>query len=185
LNRVVSLLAALEGSITESMTHDQAWRFLDIGRRLERASHMVGTLRSALASPSVREGPVLDALLEIASSTTTYRRRYLATLQVAPVVDLLLCDETNPRSALFQLEVLAAHVEALPHAPRAPRTPQHKLVLSALTELRLADVADLCDTVEQRERRRLLALLDRVGAHLPALSNSLSAAYFNHAVFSA
>jgi uncharacterized circularly permuted ATP-grasp superfamily protein/uncharacterized alpha-E superfamily protein len=185
LNRVVSLLAALEGLITESMTHDQAWRFLDIGRRLERTSLVVGLLRSALGTPCARESPVLEALLEIAASSTTYRRRYLATLQAAPVVDLLLCDETNPRSALFQLEALAAHVQALPRSARTPRSPQEKLVLSAMTELRVVDVPDLCDVVEQRERRRLVALLDRVAAHLPALSNSLAAAYFNHAVFSA
>jgi uncharacterized alpha-E superfamily protein len=187
LNRVVTLLAALEGLITESMTHDQAWRFLDIGRRLERASSVIGLLRSALATPAPREGPVLEAVLEIAASATTYRRRYLATLQVAPVVDLLLCDETNPRSALFQLEALSAHVNLLPRAARTPRTPQEKLVLSAVTDLRLADVSDLCEPEgpEPRERRRLVALLDQVGAHLPALSNSLSAAYFSHAAFSA
>jgi uncharacterized circularly permuted ATP-grasp superfamily protein/uncharacterized alpha-E superfamily protein len=185
LNRVVTLLAGLEGLITESMTHDRAWRFLDIGRRLERSSLVIGLLRSALGTPSPRESVVLEALLEIAASGATYRRRYLATLQAAPVVDLLLCDETNPRSALFQLEALAGHLHALPRAARTPRSPQEKLVLSALTELRVVDVPDLCDVAPQGERRRLLALLDRVGAHVPALSNSLAAAYFNHAVFSA
>jgi len=185
LNRVVTLLAGLEGLITESMTHDRAWRFLDIGRRLERSSLVIGLLRSALGTPSPRESVVLEALLEIAASGATYRRRYLATLQAAPVVDLLLCDETNPRSALFQLEALAGHLHALPRAARTPRSPQEKLVLSALTELRVVDVPDLCDVAPQGERRRLLALLDRVGAHVPALSNSLAAAYFNHAVLSA
>ena len=185
LNRVVTLLVALEGLITESMTQGQAWRFLDIGRRLERASNVIAMLRNGLGTPSPREGPVLEALLEVAASSTTYRRRYLATLQVAAVVDLLLCDETNPRSALYQIEALAAHVDVLPRSVHTPRTPQQKLVLAALTDLRLADVAELCEPADQRERRRLLALLDRVSAHLPALSNSLSAAYFNHAVFSA
>ncbi len=185
LNRVVTLLAALEGLVAESMTHDQGWRFLDIGCRLERTAHVVRLLRNAVGSPSPREGPVLEALLEVAASSTTYRRRYLATLQVPPVVDLLLCDETNPRSAVFQLEALAAHLRALPsHGAHAPRGPEEKLVLSALTDLKLAEVTELCD-VEKRERPRLLALLDRVGAHLPALSNSLSAAYFNHAILSA
>jgi uncharacterized circularly permuted ATP-grasp superfamily protein/uncharacterized alpha-E superfamily protein len=184
LNRVVNLLGALEGSIAESMTHDQGWRFLDIGRRLERAAHVIRLLRHALVTPSPRDGPVLEALLEIGASTTTYRRRYLATLQAPPVVDLLLCDETNPRSALFQLEILAAHVGALPRSNgQAPRALE-KIVLSALTDLRLAEVMEICDA-EGRQRPRLLALLDRVGAHLPTLSNSLSAAYFNHAVFSA
>jgi len=202
LNRTVTLVAALEGLVNDSMTHDQAWRFLDIGRRLERASHVVGLLRSSLGAPTPREGPVLEALLEIAASATTYRRRYLATLQICPVVDLLLCDETNPRSTLFQLEALHAHLAHLPRSSNTPRTPQQKLVLSMLTELRLADVADLCsgdgsgdgdgdgdgDATRDRERRPrtgLIDLLDRVRAQLPALSTSLSAAYFNHAVFSA
>jgi uncharacterized alpha-E superfamily protein len=112
------------------------------------------------------------------------------------VVDLLLCDETNPRSTLFQLEALHAHLAHLPRSSNTPRTPQQKLVLSMLTELRLADVADLCsadgsgdaDAPRDRERRPradLIDLLDRVRAQLPALSTSLSAAYFNHAVFSA
>ena len=185
LNRVVTLLCALEGLIAEGMTHDQGWRFLDIGRRLERAAHVIRLLRTALGARSGREGPMLEALLEVTVSSTTYRRRYLATLQVPPVVDLLLCDETNPRSAVFQLEALAAHMGALPGSgPHAPRGPEEKLLLSALTDLKVADVTVLCD-VERRERPRLLALLDRVGAHLPALSNSISAAYFNHAVFSA
>ena len=181
----MTLLAALEGLIAESMTHDQGWRFLDIGRRLERAAHVILLLRTALGERAAREGPMLEALLEVAASSTTYRRRYLATLQVRPVVDLLLCDETNPRSAVFQLETLAAHMGALPgRGAHAPRGPEQKLLLSALTDLKVADVTELCD-LERRERPRLLALLDRVGAHLPALSNSLSAAYFNHAVFSA
>jgi uncharacterized alpha-E superfamily protein len=187
LNRVITLLAAMEGLIAESMTHDQAWRFLDIGRRLERASSVVSLVRSGLGTASPREGAVLEALLEVASSTSTYRRRYLATLQVAPVIDLLLLDETNPRSALFQLEALAAHVTALPRVARAagtPRAAQEKLVLSALAELRTAEAGDLCDPAHPRERKPLLALLDRIGSRLPSLSNSLAAAYFNHALFS-
>ncbi|HEX3770737.1 MAG TPA: circularly permuted type 2 ATP-grasp protein, partial [Polyangiaceae bacterium] len=192
LNRAVTLLAALGGLVSESMTHDQAWRFLDIGRRLERASHVVGLLRSSLDPPSPREGPVLEALLDVTASSTTYRRRYLANLQVCPVVDLLLCDETNPRSALFQLEALKAHLFHLPNLPRSSsssRSPQQRLVLGMLTELQIADVADLCQASERADadgdRRPLMALLDRVRFQLPALSNSVSAAYFNHAVFTA
>jgi uncharacterized alpha-E superfamily protein len=198
LNRAVTLLAALEGLISESMTHDQAWRFLDIGRRVERTSHVVGLLRSALEPMTPREGPLLEALLEVTASTTTYRRRYLANLQVCPVVDLLLCDETNPRSALFQLEALKTHLSHLPNLGRsgsASRSPQQRLVLAMLTELQIADMSELCsgsahasahaDADSSEDRRPLVALLDRVRFQLPSLSNSLSAAYFNHAVFSA
>jgi uncharacterized alpha-E superfamily protein len=184
LNRVVTALAAVSGLAMESMTRGQAWRFLDMGRRLERAMHVTSLLRGAFGAPCPREGPLLEALLEVADSAMTYRRRYLATLQVAPVVDLLLTDESNPRSVLFQIAALADHIEALPREPSAPTAPQQKLVLSAWSELRLAEVTEICEADDKGEHPRLLALLDRVTTLLPELSNSLSGAYLNHAVAS-
>ena len=58
------------------MTRGQAWRFLDMGRKIERAQHTVGLLQSTL-TPSVKaeESTLLEALLEIADSSMTYRTR--------------------------------------------------------------------------------------------------------------
>src|SRR6266404_4482777 len=44
----------------------------------------------------------------------TYRRRYFAQPQWPTVLDLLLTDETNPRSLLFQINALAEHAARLP-----------------------------------------------------------------------
>src|SRR6185503_2209914 len=90
LDRVIMRLAALGGVVMESMTRGQAWRFLDMGRRLERAMNLVVSLRAALTRTFEREGPLLESVLDVADSGMTYRRRYLATLQVVPVVDLLV-----------------------------------------------------------------------------------------------
>ena len=81
--------------------------------------NLVLTLRAALARTSEREAPLLESVLDVADSGMTYRRRYLASLQVVPVVDLLLTDETNPRSVIFQLESLAEHLPQLPRASGA------------------------------------------------------------------
>ncbi|HEY3595559.1 MAG TPA: circularly permuted type 2 ATP-grasp protein, partial [Polyangiaceae bacterium] len=136
LDDVVTCLAAFSGLAVDSMTRGQAWRFLDIGRRLERGLHMATLLRYALGSSSPRETQLLEALLEVADSSMTYRRRYLATLQVAPVVDLLLTDDTNPRAVLFQLAALLSHIEALPQEAGAPTSTLGKLVLRASADLR-------------------------------------------------
>ena len=86
------------------MTREAAWRFLDMGRRLERALNTALVARAGAGRRArADEAPVLEALLDTADSAMTYRRRYRATLQVAPVVDLLAADEGNPRSILFQL----------------------------------------------------------------------------------
>ncbi len=122
LDRTVLALAALSGLAMESMTRGQAWRFLDMGRRLERATTLVLLLSRTLVEPS--EAPLLEAILEVADSGMTYRRRYLANLQVAPVLDLLLIDETNPRSVIFQLRALVEHLAALPNpTPSAAPAP--------------------------------------------------------------
>jgi uncharacterized circularly permuted ATP-grasp superfamily protein/uncharacterized alpha-E superfamily protein len=187
LDRVVISLAAFSGMATDSMSRGHGWRFLDAGRRLERALHIVSLLASTLGPPCPHEGPLLEGLLEIADSSMTYRRRYLATLQAAPVVDLLMTDETNPRSVLFQLETLAGHLAVLPNpsgAPGAPPSPQEKLLLRASTELRLADVVDICTPDEEGKRPRLLALLDQLATILPELSDSLCGAYMEHVVVS-
>jgi len=177
LDRVVMITAALGGLAVESMTHGHAWRFLDIGRRVERAACLLAVLRATL-DRAPRDSALLEELLQIADSSMTYRRRYLATLQLAPVVDLLLTDETNPRSVLFQVATVARHIDALPRDDAKPRTQEQSLVVSAVAELRLADVDELCAPAEPVA---LLARLDRVASLLRALSDSLSGTYFNHA----
>ncbi|HEX6239290.1 MAG TPA: circularly permuted type 2 ATP-grasp protein, partial [Polyangiales bacterium] len=184
LNRVVLRLAAFSGLAAESMTRGQAWRFLDMGRRLERAMTLVTLLRGAMSQRCDREGPLLEAVLEIADSGMTYRRRYLATLQPAPVVDLLLTDDTNPRSVIFQLEALNRHIDNLPGPENGLPTAQERIALGLLTDLKLADIEQLCVQDERGGRPRLSALLIDLATRIPALSDSLSDRYLNHATIS-
>jgi uncharacterized circularly permuted ATP-grasp superfamily protein/uncharacterized alpha-E superfamily protein len=184
LNRVVLRLAAFSGLVMESMTKGQAWRFLDMGRRLERALTLVTLLRASLGEISPREGPLLETVLDIADSGMTYRRRYLATLQVGPVVDLLLTDETNPRSVIFQLDALVAHIATLPATTSRLRTPQERIALSLLNDLKLTDIEQTCALDERGERAALSRLLVDFATRIPALSDSLSDRYLNHATVS-
>jgi uncharacterized circularly permuted ATP-grasp superfamily protein/uncharacterized alpha-E superfamily protein len=184
LDRIVTALAAFSGLAMDSMTRGQAWRFLDMGRRLERGVQVLSLAHGAFAVPCKQETALLEAMLEVADSSMTYRRRYLATLQVAPVVDLLLTDETNPRSVVFQIAALADHIDALPREPGTPATPLQKLVITALAELRLADLNEMCQVDESGARPRLIQMLDHLSKILPELSNALSEAYLSHAAVS-
>ena len=89
LNRMITDLAAFSGMEMENMTRGHGWRFLDIGRRLERSANMTMLLRASLTAGSPHQA-MLGPLLEIADSTMTYRRRYFAQPQLAPVLDLLV-----------------------------------------------------------------------------------------------
>jgi uncharacterized circularly permuted ATP-grasp superfamily protein/uncharacterized alpha-E superfamily protein len=181
LDAGISRLAAFSGLVAENLTRGQSWTFLDMGRRLERLLQMSSLLRWTLGAESRTEGSVLEALLEIADSTMTYRRRYLSTLQAAPVLDLLLADETNPRSLAFQLVALAESIDRLPRDPAIPgRGAEQRLVLANLTEVRLAELDALVHPDETGRRPRLERLLGRLEADLPVLSNIIAASYFSH-----
>jgi uncharacterized alpha-E superfamily protein len=121
-------------------------------------------------------------MLDIADSFMTYRSRYLLTPQLAPVLDLLLLDETNPRSVAFQLEALDAHLEKLPRGPNGSTAGSSPLAVhDLLVQLRLADVTNLCRRGRQGNRPGLEALLGRVVADLPQLTTSITRTYFSHA----
>jgi len=182
LDQLVLSLAAFGGLAMESMTRGQAWRFLDMGRRLERALHTILLLRRTLVTVSGSEGPLLEALLEIADSSMTYRRRYRSSLHTAPVLDLLLADESNPRSLAFQLVALADHVENLPQGTSHPRrSPEQRVMMAALMHLRLADIDVLASSNDTSVRQELNDLLKRLEAELPVLSDSITRNYLSHA----
>jgi len=181
LDGTVLTLAAFGGLVMESVTRGEGWRFLDMGRKLERALTTSALLRCLLAWPSGPEGPVLEAVLEIADSTMTYRRRYQGGVQAAAVLDLLLADETNPRSLAFQMVALADDVEHLPRDPARPgRSPEQRLMLSSLTALRLADVRPMAEADAKGGRPELENLLDLLASDLPALSDAMTQTYLSH-----
>ena len=181
LEGLVISLTAFSGLAMENMTRGRGWQFLDMGRRLERALHTISLLQSTLVTAAAHEGPLLEAVLEVADSSMTYRRRYLSTLQAAPVLDLLLLDETNPRSLAFQLAALAGHVDSLPRDSAHPRrSPEQRLMLAALTDLRLADIDSLARPADGGVRAGLDGLLTRLGGQLPVLSDQITQSYLTH-----
>jgi len=177
LDRVILTLTALAGITSESMTREAAWRFLDMGRRLERALNTALVVERTAAGATDDDVALLEALLDTADSAMTYRRRYRATLQVAAVVDLLIADERNPRSIVFQLAALAKHVAALPGDPGAARrSPEERIAFEALSAFRLVDV-DVACARESDERPALASLLRGLVKNLQALSDALSGSY--------
>ena len=144
LNQVFNLLSSLSGLMTESMTRGPGWRFVDMGRRLERGLTVLRLLRKTLVYGAAESISLLEAVLEIADSTMTYRYRYMTSLQVAPLLDLLLTDETNPRSVGFQMAALADHVRQLPGKEANPlRNRETRIMIATQAELRLVDVEAL------------------------------------------
>lgn len=172
LNRLIRGLAAFSGMVMENMTRGPGWRFLDLGRRLERASSLLLLARAALnEDPEGRYLP--DPLLDIADSAMTYRRRHFAQARTDAVLGLLLSDETNPRSALFQLLSIRNHLEHLPPPPLSVGT-KHRAAGVLCQKLRALDTDD--------PPAALAKECAGMVSQLRQLSDRVTAAWFSHAL---
>ena len=181
IDQTVMTLSAFSGIGVENMIRGPEWHFLDMGRRLERAARLAALLHHTLVHVTPYESAVLEALLEIGDSSITYRSRYLTTLQCAPVLDLLLTDETNPRAVLYQLVELVAHVERLPRDQTLPAlTAAQRLTLRLMHTVRLVEMETLCALDTQRQRSLLATVLTSVCADLAALSETITYTYLSH-----
>jgi len=99
---------AVAGVASENMVRGGGWLFLELGRRLERGQAVLAEIGLVLDQPPARVEAGLRLVLELCDSVITYRNRYLAVLQPAPVLDLVLADPSNPRGLAFQMAAIGA-----------------------------------------------------------------------------
>ncbi|WP_293853464.1 circularly permuted type 2 ATP-grasp protein [uncultured Alsobacter sp.] len=129
-------IAAISGLAQENMNRLSGWRFLEIGRRIERGI-LTGRFLRRFADENA-PASCLDALLELSDSQITYRARYLMGTERAPVVDLAALDAGNPRSIAFQAARLRDHISNLADLPTPDALDQAAAIVNGI-------IADLTD----------------------------------------
>jgi uncharacterized circularly permuted ATP-grasp superfamily protein/uncharacterized alpha-E superfamily protein len=170
LDDATASLMMLSGFALDGMTRDLGWRFMSIGRRLERLQFQSVVLQRALA---MDENGNLEWLLELSDSIITYRARYRAQPEWLPVLDLLLRDETNPRSILFQIDGILGALRkiALTHGACG----EHLLAPLKEELIALKPDADL-----NYGNATLSGLLNRIQLASAALSEQISVQFFSY-----
>jgi uncharacterized circularly permuted ATP-grasp superfamily protein/uncharacterized alpha-E superfamily protein len=171
LDQAAVSLMTLAGFTLDGMTRDMGWRFLSMGRRIERLQFMCSVLQHALAMPP---SGGLDWLLELGDSIITYRSRYMARPEWLPVLDLLILDSANPRSVIFQLEGLIGALKrvAAVHGPCGD-----EILEPLLTQLQALDPGrDLRPGGEE-----LLTLMRNIYSASYQVSERLASRFFNYA----
>jgi len=185
INQTLLGLAAFQGLARENMTRAQGWRFLDMGYRIERAMYVSTFLDAALHSPEADNPSVLEAVLEVCDSTITYRSRYNLLPHIVAVYDLVLLDDTNPRSILFQLSQLVKHFDRLPREREsALPSPSERILLECLTRLRLTDPHTLAGAEASWHAAEAAKVVQFIARELPRLSDAISVSYFAHSTIS-
>lgn len=176
LNTLVLDLAAFNGMEMENMTRGHGWRFLELGRRIERAAALARLLRAVLEAGQQTER-LLEPALEISDSVMTYRRRYFTEASVPGMLELLVLDATNPRSLAFQLARLAEHARELPDgAQRDGVAALRRRTEKLAAELRTLEVSGFA-TVAILETTDYL---ERIMVEMGGISELLTQVFFSH-----
>ncbi len=169
LDHATSTLMTLSGFALDGMTRDNGWRFMSIGRRLERLQFLCTVLQHGMGMPAHSS---LDWMLQLTDSIVTYRSRYMAQPEWHPLLDLLVTDDSNPRSVRFQLIGLVKYLDrlALSHGPCGGER-----MRALLDDLQALDVTrDLhCGSTV------LVALLAKLSNATVVLSDQLSVQFFS------
>jgi uncharacterized alpha-E superfamily protein len=176
-------LAALEALSSETLAHDTGWRFLKLGRRIERARHLIFLASELLLpEPAAGEAPGppgefrLQTLLHFTDSLFTYRTLYHGLFQPASILAWLIGAPENPRGLRFQAERIAEHLGVLPEevAPRA-------VPALRATAFRLVSSVKLVDlTALARDPRLAREFFQGTEATLTELHDRLTQIYFSH-----
>jgi uncharacterized circularly permuted ATP-grasp superfamily protein/uncharacterized alpha-E superfamily protein len=181
LARTMQALLALSGLAAESMVRDDGWQFLEAGRRIERGAQLCALLSATVTAQrdDATDSLVLESVLTAAESIITYRRRYRSRARVETVLDLLLLDDTNPRSLAYQVDRLAHAVSVMPDPPHAGAD-LHDLVRRLAQAVRLADTTAMERVSEWDRRSELATFLETCSAALDELGAAIDATHFAH-----
>jgi uncharacterized circularly permuted ATP-grasp superfamily protein/uncharacterized alpha-E superfamily protein len=180
LDTLILDLAAFSGMQQENMTRGHGWRFLEIGKRIERASIALNLVTTATKQCAL-DDTLLSPLLEICDSTMTYRRLHFAQPSLIPVLDLLLLNDINPRSVAHQFSILSRQTTQLPMDPTADRgeSARHQCdsLQSDLSALNLDALAKAGDDIFGH----VPTACENLSHGLEKLSNLITEHFFSHA----
>ena len=186
LDQMLLAGSALAGFAMDDMTRDDGWRFLIIGRRLERLIFLADAIAQFLHMKTKRAPGCVEWLLELADSIITYRSRYMAQPELLPAIDLIVLDEANPHAVIFQMHNLVRYQRRLERELKnlAGNDPDDALRASLARlrafDLRCIESRDANDCRECGSCEDLAELLATISLEAANLSDRLAMRFFTH-----
>ncbi|BES72152.1 circularly permuted type 2 ATP-grasp protein [Marinobacter nanhaiticus D15-8W] len=182
LDEIILLQSAIYGLNNETMSRTQTLRFMDIGQHIERAQQTTALLHKVFVKYPRPPAALMEAVLRMADTLMTYRRRYRTELHPVAIIDLLLLDEGTPRSVGYQCARLKRQVNLLPErdSTLTGLNAEQRLMVELVSTLQLVDLEALISESGEPSPQ-LDELLTRINNLLSKLSEAITLAYFNHA----
>ncbi len=174
--RVLLSLAALMGFTEEDMMHDEGWRLMRLGRRIERMQFIAGILERQLRSTHATRPETVEWLLDVCDSSPIYRTRYAGAPRLSQMMNLLVYDDRHPIALAFQRRSIERDLDDLARALCGER--ERGLPDMPLLPAGTGELLDVPGAAGDEMRAELAGELARVGTGSAELSDRLSRRYF-------
>jgi uncharacterized circularly permuted ATP-grasp superfamily protein/uncharacterized alpha-E superfamily protein len=171
LDGIVTNAATFGGLVAENMTRTAGWRFLEIGRRIERGISVCNIVGSLISSRSTWVELSVRLVFELCDSIITHRKRYLTDSYSLPMLDLVVSDRTNPRGLIYQLASLQAHLDML--VGQDPLADEKQMIDGMVAAVLQA----LADGISSES---LVTLTGTMRGDLMTLSEKIAQKFFTH-----
>jgi uncharacterized alpha-E superfamily protein len=143
--------AMFAGLADSTLSRDDGYRFMLLGRAIERVDMTVRLLLSRVGDSAA--SPAWVTVLRSAGAHDTYLRTYRGVLDAGRVVEFMLLDRLFPRSVFYSLRLAEQSLEELDHRPhsRVGATAEAQRLLGrARSELEFLRPGALLETLERR-----------------------------------
>jgi uncharacterized circularly permuted ATP-grasp superfamily protein/uncharacterized alpha-E superfamily protein len=182
LDDLITSTVAFIGLNRESISREQGWIMLDLGRKIEQSLLVITMLKTTMVKKhnDQVEYNLQQSVLMSNEGLVNYRYKYRRPLQNLLVIDLLLFDPNNPRSLTYQVVRLKSYLINLPKNKGAQSTSEYEpLILEADALLRLANKNELSIS-DGEGYKNLEIFLSELYTILSAIPGMISKAYFKH-----
>ena len=174
--RLLLSLAALTGFSEEDMMHDDGWRVMRLGRRIERMQFVANILVQQLESPQATRSESIEWLLEVCDSMPIYRARYAGLPRLSQMLNLLLYDDGHPMALAFHRRSIDRDLEDLARSLGGER--ERAVPDVPLLPAGSAQLLDAAGEAGADARTALAQELGDLSARAAELSDRLSRRYF-------
>lgn len=144
--------AAMFAGLSDStLSRDDGYRFLVLGRAIERVDMTVRLLLSRVGDSAA--SPAWVSVLRAAGAHDTYLRTHRGVLDANRVVEFMLLDRIFPRSAFYSLKLAEHSLEELMKSPAdraGPGAEARRLLGRARSELEFVRPGAVLDSLEER-----------------------------------
>ena len=151
LSYVEGRAAMFAGLADSTLSRDDGYRFMLLGRAIERVDMMVRLLLSRVGDSA--SSPAWVTLLRSAGAHDTYLRTYRGVLDAGRVVEFMLLDRLFPRSIFFSLRLAEISLDEVlnrPHDRLGATDEAQRLLGRARSELEFLPPGALLESLDTR-----------------------------------